>query len=268
MVQNNTARKHPSVAIVGAGRVGSTLARALHAAHYPIVAVWSRTAAHSTELANAVDASVVPIAQIADGADLILLAVPDDQLKSFAHELVSEGAALAGRMVVHLSGVSPAAVLDAVAHAGAMTGGLHLLAAIARRDQLLPTGITFAVEAREPLRTLLWQIAVDLGGDPFDLQPADRPLYHAAAVLTANYTVVLAALASALAERAGAGNGNGLRAILPLLDSTLANLHQVGLPDALTGPLVRGDVGTVVQHLRALDQAAPATADAYRSLGQ
>src|SRR4051812_11337043 len=112
MVQKDTARKTPSVAIVGAGRVGSTLARALHAAHYPIVAVWSRTSAHAAELATAVNAAVVPIAHIADDADLILLAIPDDQIGPFAHELVVEGAALAGRMVVHLSGVSPTAVLD------------------------------------------------------------------------------------------------------------------------------------------------------------
>ena len=93
-----------------------------------------------------------------------------------------------------------------------------------------------------------------------------RGLYHAAAVLASNYTVVLAALAPS-ARTCRARRRRALPAIMPLLHSTMANLGHTGLPDALTGPLVRGDVGTVMRHLAALDRVTPEIAQVYRALG-
>jgi predicted short-subunit dehydrogenase-like oxidoreductase (DUF2520 family) len=170
-------------------------------------------------------------------------------------------------MVVHCSGVMPAAVLSPATAQGVLAGGFHPLAAIATREQELPQGITIAIEADEPLRELLHRMAHDLGGRPFDLHGTARRLYHAAAVLASNYTVVLAALATDLLGRAGIEQEARLLAIMPLLESTIANLGRSELPGALTGPLARGDVGTVMQHLAALDGAAPEIAQVYRALG-
>ena len=267
MVDTPSAMDKPSVAIIGAGRVGSTLAQALHAAGYPITAVWSRTSAHATDLAQRVGAAVMPLPDVAEHAALTLIAVSDDSLAGLVEELAEAGAWTQAHMVVHCSGVLPAAVLAPAAAQGALIGGFHPLAAIAGRHQALPPGITFGIEADEPLRGTLHQMAQDLHSYSIDLDPAHRPLYHAAAVLASNYTVVLAALARELLELVGADGDAAQRAILPLLRSTLANLERAGLPDGLTGPLVRGDAGTVVQHLAALDATAPRIADVYRVLG-
>jgi predicted short-subunit dehydrogenase-like oxidoreductase (DUF2520 family) len=159
-------------------------------------------------------------------------------------------------------------VLSAAAKAGAAIGAFHPLAAFATPDAALPDGITFAIEATPPLYALLWQMALDLGGRPFNLAPDDKTLYHAAAVIASNYTVTLAALATELFERLGATPEQGLHALLPLMRTTLDNLERQGLPDALTGPLVRGDVGTVWRHIQALDRTAPHIGGLYRCLAQ
>ncbi len=256
----------PSLALIGAGRVGSTLVRALHATGYTISAIASRTPDHAHDLAAQTGAQQTTLLEAPLMADLTLIAVSDDQLDDVVDMLAIYGDDLHDRTLVHCSGVRPAAVLAPAHERGASIGGLHPLAAIARRDQPLAHGIAFAVEAEEPTRTLLWQIARDLGGQPFDLRPDARPLYHAAAVLASNYTVVLAALATTLLDQAGMNRQDALGALFPLLGSTLANLQEVGLPAALTGPLVRGDTGTVEAHISALDQHAPQIADAYRAL--
>jgi predicted short-subunit dehydrogenase-like oxidoreductase (DUF2520 family) len=267
MVHPSPAQGKLPLAIIGAGRVGSTLAVALYAMGYPITAVWSRTPAHAADLAARVGAIVPALESVAEGASLTLIAVSDDSLAELSARLASSGVWRVGHMVAHCSGVLPAAVLAPVAEQGALIGGFHPLAAISEREQILPRGITFAVEAAEPLRGILWQMARDIHGYPFDLDPAGRSLYHAAAVIASNYTVVLAALAADLLEHAGVETDETLRAILPLLHSTLSNLERAGLPDALTGPLVRGDAGTVSRHLAALDATNSRVADVYRALG-
>jgi predicted short-subunit dehydrogenase-like oxidoreductase (DUF2520 family) len=267
MVENSLGTARPSIAVIGAGRVGSTLARALFSAGYPINGVWSRTPAHANALAEHVNARVVDIDELPRMAELVLLAVADDSLASVLEQLAAAGAWREGHLVVHCSGVLPAAVLAPARAQGAIVGGFHPLAAIAGHAQELPRGITFAVEAEEPLREILYRMAHDLGGHPFALEGAARSLYHAAAVLASNYTVVLAALATQLLENAGLEPDAALPAIMPLLESTVANLGRAGLPDALTGPLARGDIGTVMRHLAALDHVAPEIAQIYRALG-
>src|SRR5919199_2804123 len=265
MVETPSAMGKLPIAIIGAGRTGSTLAQALHTAGYPVTAIWSRPPAHAAELAGRLGAAVTSLQETPQAAALTLITVPDDSLPSVAACVADSW--IAGHMAVHCSGVLPAAVLAPIAAHAGLTGGFHPLAAISDRDQALPPGLTFAIEAIEPLRGVLWQMAYDLHGQPFDLDPAARPLYHAAAVLASNYTVVLAALAAGLMQRAGIEGYVALRAIMPLLRSTLANLENVGLPNALTGPLVRGDAGTVIEHLSALDVTAPDIAQVYRTLG-
>jgi predicted short-subunit dehydrogenase-like oxidoreductase (DUF2520 family) len=110
-------------------------------------------------------------------------------------------------------------------------------------------------------------MAHEIGGRPFDLEGSARGLYHAAAVLASNYTVVLAALAADLLGHTGLDPDAALPALMPLLESTMANLGRAGLPGALTGPLARGDAGTVMRHLAALDRTTPEIAEVYRALG-
>ncbi len=265
MVDTPSAVGKLPIAIIGAGRAGSTLGYALHAAGYPITAVWSRTSAHAAELAGEVGAVIATLEDAPEAAALALFAVLDDKLAGLVTQMADKWPP--ATMAAHCSGLLPAGVLAPLAKHGAPVGGFHPLASIAERHQTLIPGLTFAVEAPEPLRGILRQMARELGGQPFDLDPSTRPLYHAAAVLASNYTVVLAALAAELMQQAGIQGQAALKSIAPLLRSTLTNLERAELPDALTGPLARGDAGTVLDHLAALESTAPGIAQVYRTVG-
>ncbi len=256
----------PSLAIIGLGRVGTVLGQALKQAGYRIVAVSSRVPEKARAAATALGAQATTPARAARAAELTLLTISDDAIPAVAAELAQAGAWRQGKAVIHASGVSPAGVLAPAAQQGAAIGAFHPLAAFARPDMPLPQGLTFAIEAQGTLHQQLWAMATALGGQPLNLAPEDKTLYHAAAVIASNYTVTLTSLAVQLFERMEATPEQALRALLPLMRTTLDNMERQGVPQALTGPLLRGDVSTVRQHLLALDEAAPQVALLYRCL--
>jgi len=128
-------------------------------------------------------------------------------------------------------------------------------------------GSTFAVEAEEPLRSILKEMAQKLGGYSIELKPEDKVLYHASAVMACNYLVTLIKLSTDLWQSFGVSRPEAVRALMPLLKGTINNLEKIGIPDCLTGPIARGDKGTVQKHLAALDQGDSTVAETYRKLG-
>jgi predicted short-subunit dehydrogenase-like oxidoreductase (DUF2520 family) len=269
----------PRLGVVGVGAVGTTLAWSLAARGYPVVALAGRTPRAARWLAEQLPdcrAAAAP-AEVVDLAELVILAVPDDALLSVAASLPWRS----GQMVIHCSGASPAAVLASAGQEGALYGSFHPLVSIPRArplhaDEALArlAGCTFAIEAPAPLARLLEGMALRLGGRAVFLEEKDRVPYHLAAVLVSNYPVALVAAATDLWASFGVGREEALAALLPLLRSTVANLLQLGLPESLTGPIVRGDLGTVHAHLAYLGaRKAPQPFDAvlleevYRALG-
>ncbi|HUP28373.1 MAG TPA: DUF2520 domain-containing protein, partial [Chloroflexia bacterium] len=174
--------------------------------------------------------------------------------------------------VVHCSGALSSTVLQPARDMGALTASFHPLQAFADLSAAIENlpGSTFALEGDEALVSQLDVLVDLLGGTPLHLRAEDKILYHAAAAIASNYTVTLAALASDLLVREGiAGDSNqALRYLMPLLHGTIQNLDSTGLPDALTGPIARGDTGTVAAHLAALDECAPEMAHVYRHLAR
>ncbi len=259
------------IGFIGLGRVGSALANLLHRAGYQIVAVSSRHDQHYTALAEALhtpDLRRGDAAAVVAAADLTFITTPDDAISPLAGSIGRAGVGL-GKAVVHTSGALSSAALAGVREHGALVGSLHPLQAFATVELAMArmAGSSFAIEGDAALIPALTRIARDLGGQPMLISAADKALYHAAAVLAANYSVTLAALGAQLLSSIGIPPETGLAALLPLLRGNLENLEQVGLPAALTGPIVRGDVGTVHRHLQALDAANPPLAHLYRELG-
>lgn len=255
----------PTVAIIGAGRVGAALARALVAADYPLLGIASRSPAFTRNLAESLHISISTPADLVHRADLTFLTVPDDVLPLLATELSLTRPQSGHQAVVHCSGALSADVLAPLAAAGWLTGGCHPLAPFASRESSVPLGITWGIEAAEPLRTTLQHLATNVGGVPLDIRAEDKVLYHAAAVLAANFAITLAARAVEVLGLCAIAPEAALAALLPLLRGNLDNLAQVGIPTALTGPLARGDWPTVERHLAALDARAPDIAALYRA---
>jgi predicted short-subunit dehydrogenase-like oxidoreductase (DUF2520 family) len=232
-----------------------------------VVAVASRTAASAERLAERLKGcrAVESAQAVADAADLVFITTPDDAIAEVAAQVRWRP----GSWVVHVSGAESLDVLEPALRAGATVGSIHPLQTFADVEQAVASmpGSTFALEGEGPLLECLREMVLALGGRAVELRPQDKALYHAAAVLVSNYVVTLMDMATRLWQQLGADPDAATEALLPLLQGTVNNLRRLGLPDALTGPIARGDLGTVRWHLAALEASAPELLPAYRELG-
>src|SRR2546430_11666711 len=239
----------PTIAIIGPGRAGSALGRALRSAGYPIAAIGGRNPDNVRNLAAELGARACqsPATRI-DLADVTILAVPDDVILPLATDMADSLCSAAGRSVVHLSGAQDRKPLRPLAQqAGLRTGVFHPLQTFRRGAQAVQNvaGTYFGIDADVPLRDQLMQLARDVGGHPFDLSGVDRALYHAAAVFAANYPATLLAEAIALASQAGLETETARQGMTTLLAGAVKNLSELTPADAITCPASAGDLGTI-----------------------
>ncbi|MFQ5947720.1 MAG: DUF2520 domain-containing protein [Acidimicrobiia bacterium] len=248
------------IILVGPGRAGMALSRALLSAGHSFAGVLARRAEEAE--AAAVDLETVPLdwGTPLPAADLLVIAVHDGAIEEVAARLVSVATRVGS--AVHLSGLKPVASLDALADR-CRIGSFHPL-------QTLPTpeagaarlaGAWVGVTAPDPrLRDELFGLAESIGARPFDLEDQARAVYHAAAAAASNFP--LAALA--MAEDLFAAAEVPFEAAGPLIRAVIENALALGPRRALTGPIARGDVETVAEQLAAVDRLVPAWGDEYR----
>ena len=252
---------------IGAGKTGTALAVRLSQKKWPVVAVYSRTPSSAYKLAGlAPNCRVCHTSQeLADMAELVFLTTPDDVIGRVCGEVRWRK----GQGVVHCSGAHSVDILEPAKRLGAAVGSFHPLQTFADVSQAIENlpGSTFALEGEEPLLAVLKELAHLLDGNWVELKPGDKVLYHAAAVFACNYLVTLVKLALDLWRDFGAGPKEATAALLPLVKGTVNNIAKIGLPDCLTGPVARGDLGTIEKHLEALGARNPSLLRAYEELG-
>ena len=239
-----------AVAIVGAGRVGLTLARALVPSGRSVHLLVREPRSAPAGLPRP-ETSWRPALE---AADLVIVAVPDDAITSAAAQLAKVGGIGARHVVLHTSGLRGSEALSPLLESGAALGSCHPLQTFADAlgDPSALIGTPAVVEGSPEAVRAARGLAGALGMTPVLELTADRkPLYHAAAVFSSNYVVALAAIAERLAREAGAGDASGLL-FGALLANTVRNLSHEDPATALTGPIRRGDVGTVAAHLKVL----------------
>ena len=253
---------------IGAGTVGTALAARLSGRGYPVVAVSSLSRASAQKLAQAAGGCRVfdDNQTVADNAELIFITTPDDAIAF----VVSKVSWRPGQSVVHCSGADSTDILQPAKEAGAKVGAFHPLQTFASPRQAMKNipGSTFALEAEEPLLSTLKDMAVALDGQWVELKASDKVLYHAAAVLACNYMVTLTKLATDLWQTFDVPQEKATKALVPLLRGTLHNIETIGIPNCLTGPIARGDIGTINKHLDALKTTAPNLVSTYCELGR
>jgi predicted short-subunit dehydrogenase-like oxidoreductase (DUF2520 family) len=255
------------VAVVGAGRVGTALAVLLRRAGHVVTAVAGRDATPARAERYLPGVPVVPAVEAASSADLVVLGVPDDALPDTALMLAETATFRPDAWVVHVSGASGLEVLAPVVAAGARRLAIHPLQTVPDVEGALERipGSAVAVTADDEEGERLGErLALDVGGRPFRLADERRPLYHAAAVFASNYVVTAAGVAEELFREAGVPDPRA--ALLSLARASLDNVARLGPADALTGPAVRGDAGTVARNLEALRAAAPHAVAGYVEL--
>jgi predicted short-subunit dehydrogenase-like oxidoreductase (DUF2520 family) len=256
----------PTIAIVGAGRVGSALALALSACGYRINALVTNNVAHARRVARLFAVPrprALAATQLASlpPTRLLIIATPDSQIAKTAAQLASahishnKQARSTTRVALHTSGALSSAVLTELRAAGYAVGSLHPLVSVNDPGTGAASlrGAFYCVEGDARAVKAARQIVRALGGRSFTIKPQNKALYHAAAVLASGHTVALFALAIELLTRCGVATQEAQRALLPLTKSTLTNLLNAPTPaQALTGPFARGDAATIQRNLVAL----------------
>jgi predicted short-subunit dehydrogenase-like oxidoreductase (DUF2520 family) len=261
----------PTIAIIGPGRAGSALGRALRRSGYTIAAIGGRNPDNIRKLADELGAKACQSpATTIDLADLTILAVPDDVILPLATDMVESLCSAAGKAAVHLSGAQDRTALRPLAERASLrTGVFHPLQTFRRGPEAVQNvaGTYFGIDADPPLRDQLMQMARDVHGHPFDLTGIDLALYHAAAVFAANYPTALLAEAIALAEQSGLDAETARQGMTTLLAGAVHNLADLAPAEAITGPASRGDQGTIERHLEALKRD-PELQRLYRLLAE
>ena len=257
-----------TVGVVGAGRVGAVLSAALRAAGHDVVAAAGESDASRRRIADLLPG--VPVAKPSDVAracDLLLLTVPDDMLGNVVTVLTDAGAIREGQYVVHTSGKHGLSVLAPAAAVGARTVALHPAMTFTGTSVDLPrlAGCVFGVTAPAAERDVAAGLVADLGGHANWVAEEHRTLYHAGLAHGANHLVTLVTEAMEMLRASGVEDAAGT--LRPLLTAALDNALEAG-DSALTGPIVRGDVRTVSDHLDEIRDNTPQALDSYATMAR
>jgi len=245
----------PTVAIVGAGRVGRALGRRLSELGWRIGAVVCRSDARARAAVRAIGDgqphSVLTRQVVA--AEVILIATPDAAVRKVAGELARIGGEeISGKVILHTSGALDRAALAPLERRGAATGSLHPLQTFSGRGVPELEGIFMAIEGAPAALQWARRIARSLGGIPVRIDGRSKPAYHAAGALVAGHGLALVEAATRMLMTLGFTRRHAARALLPLMRQMLDNFERLGSGPAWTGPLSRGDYSTIAAHASAL----------------
>src|SRR5438874_4618373 len=281
----------PRISIVGAGRMGTVLGRALARAGYEIPVVITNhdaTAARSAriigaktlginakDLAQASDAKVIRLVM----SDVLVISTPDDVIPTVAKqlsEIVSKHPRDSNRpgrskVALHTSGALASDILEPLRTVGLSIGSIHPLVSIANQtsDLAVFRDAFFCLEGDRQAVARAHALVADLAGKAFEIDSSCKPLYHAAAVLTAGHVVSLFDIALEMLKACGVTSRKAQAVLLPLLRSTVANLESSSTAESLTGSFARADVETIKKHLAAIKAISSEEAlTAYISLGR
>ena len=260
----------PRIAIVGPGRLGIALALELTRAGYTIAEVVSRGPAASRRkaraLAKLVHARATTLGNARFDADLIWFCVPDRSIASVARELPAS-AQWQGKVAFHSSGALPSDELDVLRQRGAAVASVHPMMTFVAGATPSLAGVPFALEGDRLAVRLARQIAHSLNAPAFTIRKQDKAAYHAWGAFTSPLLVAALVTMEKVAQAAGLTASDTHRKMLPIVQQTMKNYERLGPAGAFSGPLVRGDVETVRQHLRVLKNI-PGARDVYCALAR
>lgn len=265
----------PSYAIIGCGKVGKALGKQLAEAGYRPAGFASRSlssAKKTAEIAGVPDRCFEKTWEAAKSADIVFITTPDDAVNETCGVISGHSGFADNAVVLHCSGALSSTELASAKSAGAVTGiatgSMHPLQSFAVEKPDNPfRGIMMAVEGDVEAVKRAREIARDLEATPFTITTEGKILYHAAAVVASNYLVTLMDLAVKLMAASGVKQSEAFEILKPLISGTLSNIETTGIPDALTGPIARGDVNIVEKHVRAIGLLSEEMARYYSMSG-
>jgi len=261
----------PAVALIGAGPAGTAMAVALHKEGYPIAAVSSRSLKSAQRCAVLVDCEYTgtDLAAASRQAEIVIISIPDSAIETTCQTLADSGGFCTGQLVLHLSGALTSDALNAARAAGADTLSLHPAQTMVEPLQsaaLLKT-TWFCLEGNDSAVERGRDIANEISGNTIVIDKDKKALYHAALSFSSNYLTTLEAIAIEMLTETGISRQNALALLMPLIQGSVDTLANCSLPDALTGPMSRGDVKTIEKHLHAMEGGAESHQQIYKMMG-
>jgi predicted short-subunit dehydrogenase-like oxidoreductase (DUF2520 family) len=252
------------IGFVGAGRLGSALARSFARRGLRVAAAFSAFDADTRRLAEPVAGCTIAttMQQVVDASDVVFITTPDEAIAAATAQARWKPDVGA----VHCSGVTDVAALDAAARDGAVIGGFHPMQTFGDPEvaaRSLP-GCTITIEADEPLDTILVALATRLDCHVNRLPHGMRGRYHGAAGYTSQFINALFSEAAKIWESWGASEADAVRALLPLARGTLASIEAAGIARGMPGPVSRGDLTSIEKHVAALSPLGPEVIEFYR----
>ena len=259
-----------AIAILGLGKVGTAVGHLLKSAGYRIIAVADQSPA---ALKKGIpftggQAFETPV-EAAAAANCVIITTTDDAIASVCREIVANGAVREGDKVIHMSGAGGLDLLAPARQVGAHVASIHPIQSFADVEGAIMNipGSTFGITADDEVRAWAVSMVTALKGVPFFVPERDKALYHAAACMASNYLTTLMHMVETTYRALGLNRTEAIRAFWPLVRGTLLNIETRGAVEALTGPIARGDAGTIEKHLRALRETLPDFLNAYCELG-
>lgn len=269
---NPGMKELPTVAIIGPGRVGTSLGIFAARAGYRVVAVGGRHEESTRQAAGRIDKGVraCDMGEAAQLAQMVLLCVPDDAIEDVCGELAEQKSFVKGAVVVHCSGALSSEILAKARQCcGCSVGSMHPLQTFPTVDAALErmSGTYCFFEGDEGAIPVIEGFARNVGLIPVQIQTTSKTLYHAGAVMACGYLAALMDGAMMLAEKAGIDRATAWSSLEQLAGATLANIGEMGTLDSLTGPIARGDSETIRRHLEELDSMPGDVGSVYRTMG-
>ena len=258
------------IGIIGAGVVGTAIGVVLNEKGYEITGVYDIKPESTKQLVERTRCkSYSTPEEVSCSAESLFITPCDSAIEDVANLLADRGAFYPGEIVVHMSGAQSSEVLDRAKDFGARVLSVHPLQSFANLNMAVNNlpGSVFSIEGDKEAYDAAVCIVETLDGEYFFIDRKAKPLYHAGACVVSNYLVTLIDFGVKLLESTGIPQGLAVKALMPLINGTVQNVENIGIPKALTGPIARGDLSTILKHLTCLEEMAPDLIRLYSWLG-
>ncbi len=258
------------IGIIGAGVVGTATGVVLSSRGYEVTSAYDIRFESTQQLVQRTGCRAFHSPQeVSRSADIIFITTSDSAIESVANNLADCGAFCEGQTIVHMSGAQSSEILDRAKEFGSRVLSVHPLQSFASLERAISNlpGSIFSIEGDKDAYDTGMAIVEQLGGEYFFIDRRCKPLYHAGACVVSNYLVTLIDFGVKLLESTGIPRQLATRALLPLINGTVKNVENIGIPKSLTGPIARGDLSTILNHLDCLEEMAPELMKLYSWLG-
>lgn len=249
-----------TIGIIGAGVVGTAVGVVLSQKGYEVTGVYDIKPEATWQLAERTGCiSLTSPEEVSRLADILFITTLDSAIKGVVDRLSDNMSFYEGQIVLHMSGAQSSEILDRAKPFGAKVLSIHPIQSFANPDraiEVLP-GSVFSIEGDKDAYDVAVGIVEALDGEYFFISREAKPLYHAGACVVSNYLVTLVDFGVKLLETTGIPKNMAVKALMPLINGTVHNIEKIGIPKALTGPIARGDISTILRHLSCMEKNLP-----------